>query len=133
MKYASSDYAANMSGSSYVRQFLNKEKRKPKEKAESDQDVNMNCSADHGCSAFDSGGGVSNAGSSSYKEGSTSSGTGGEKNEVLTKKQAEKRAKEFEKNRQKAPAMKNLTKNQKEALEETRPSRAVMYKENKKK
>lgn len=104
MKYASSDYKDNAYGMSGVRQYL-RDKKKPKE--EKDQEVNMNCSADHGCAAYDSGGGGSNAGSSSYKGGGSSSGgsgTGGEANKVLTKKQADKRAKEFEENRKKAAA-----------------------------
>lgn len=81
-----------------------------------DQGQDMSCS-EHGCAAYDSGGGGSNTGTVSYKGGGSSGGssTGGERNKVLTKKQAEKRDTKFEKARAKAPAMKNLTKKQKEA------------------
>lgn len=93
---ASKDYMDNMFGASYVSQFLKKKKKK-EEKGEG-----MSCS-EHGCAAYDSGGGQSNTGASSYKM-KNSSGSGGEKNVVLTKKQADKRAKEMEEFRAKEKA-----------------------------
>ena len=95
MDSASKDYRDNMYGASYVSQFLKKKKKKD----EKDQEVSMSCS-EHGCAAYDSGGGGSNTGLSSYAS-KTSSGSKGESNKVLTKKQAEKRAEEMEKFRQK--------------------------------
>ena len=90
---ASKDYSDNMFGASYVSQFLKKKKKK-------DQEVSMSCS-EHGCAAYESGGGGSDAGSSRYKQ-KDSSGPKGEKSKVLSKKEADKRAKEFEENRTKA-------------------------------
>ena len=105
---ASKQYTANMFGMS------NGGPKRPKKGKDQGQD--MSCS-EHGCAAYDSGGGGSDVGKVSYKGGGASGGsaTTGEKNKVLTKKQADKRANKFEKARQKAPAMKNLTKKQKEA------------------
>ena len=106
---ASKDYRDNMYGASYVSQFLKKKKKKE------EKEEGMSCS-EHGCAAYNSGGGGSDAGTVSYKEGgSGNSGSKGAANVVLTKKQADKRAEEFEKNRKKAPAMKTMTKNQQKA------------------
>ena len=58
----------------------------------------MSCSHE-GCAAYQSGGGESDAGSKSYSV-KTSSGSKGEANKVLTKKQAEKRADKMEKFRE---------------------------------
>ena len=87
----------------------------------------MSCS-EHGCSAYDSGGGGSNAGTASYKGGSSNprSGSKGEANKVMSKKQADKRAVKFEKARAKAPAMNTMTKKQKQSQNEMRPSRQDM-------
>jgi|688.fasta_scaffold362236_1 hypothetical protein len=92
---ASRQYAANQFGMS------NGDPKKKKK----DQEVSMSCS-DKGCSAYDSGGGGSNAGTASYKGGSSNprSGSKGEANKVLSKKQADKRADQFAKNRAKAAA-----------------------------
>lgn len=116
---ASRQYAANNFGMSNVGP------KRPKKNKDQGQD--MSCS-EHGCAAYNSGGGGSDAGTVSYKGGSASagSGTGGEANKVLTKKQADKRAVKFEKARAKAPAMKNMTKKQKESQNEMRPSRQDM-------
>jgi hypothetical protein len=109
---ASKDYRDNMYGASYVSQFLKKKKEKAaKEEVSCGRDDAKPCGEERG--EVRAGGDV--------KEGNTSSSTGGEKNVVLTKKQADKRAKEFEENRKKAPAMKNLTKNQREELEKMGP------------
>lgn len=115
---ASRQYAMNNFGMS------NGGPKRPKKGKSGDQEVSMNCSKD-GCSAYDSGGGGSNVGTASYKGGSSSGGsaTTGEKNVVLSKRQAERRAVKFEKARAKAPAMRNMTKKQKEAASEMRPSR----------
>lgn len=109
---ASKDYADNMFGSSYVSQFL----KKRKEKAAKEE---VSCGRDDAKPCGDERGEVRAGGD--VPEGKTSSSTGGEKNEVMTKKQADKRAKEFEENRKKAPAMKNLTKKQKEEMERMGP------------
>jgi hypothetical protein len=116
---ASRQYAANNFGMSNVGP------KRPKKNKDQGQD--MSCS-EHGCAAYDSGGGGSNVGTASYKGGSSSGGsaTTGEKNVVLTKRQAEKRAVKFEKARAKAPAMKNMTKKQKQSASEMRPSRQDM-------
>lgn len=116
---ASRQYAANQFGMS------NGGPKRPKKGKDQGQD--MSCS-EHGCAAYDSGGGGSGVGTVSYKGGSASGGsaTTGEKNKVLTKRQAEKRAVKFEKARAKAPAMKNMTKKQKQAQSEMRPSRQDM-------
>ena len=112
---SSQDYKDNMYGMSMVSQFLKKKKRKE------EKEEGMSCS-EHGCAAYNSGGGGSDAGQTSYKEGgSGSSGAKGAANVVLTKKQADKRAEEFEKNRKKAPAMNTLTKNQQKELNKMGP------------
>lgn len=115
---ASRQYMANQFGMS------NGGPKRPKKGKGGDQEVSMSCSKD-GCSAYDSGGGGSNVGTASYKGGGSSGGsaTTGEKNVVLSKRQAEKRAVKFEKARAKAPAMKNMTKKQKQSASEMRPSR----------
>lgn len=92
---ASKDYMDNMFGASYVSQYLKKKKKK-------EQEVSTSCSHE-GCAAYQSGGGESDAGASSYKVKNVS-GSGGEKNVVLTKKQADKRAKEMEEFRAKEKA-----------------------------
>jgi hypothetical protein len=83
--------------------------------------VHEECS-EHGCSAYDSGGGGSDVGSKSYTV-KTSSSTSGEKNKVMSKRQADRRAVKFEKARAKAPAMKTMTKKQTQTANEMRPSR----------
>lgn len=100
---ASKQYAANQFGMS------NGGPKRDKKGKSGDQEVSMNCSED-GCSAYDSGGGGSNAGTASYKGGSSSprSGSKGEKNKVLSKRQAEKRAVKFEKARAKAAQPKKM-------------------------
>ena len=75
--------------------------------------VHEECSKD-GCNAYATGGGASDVGSRSYTV-KTSSSTGGEKNKVMTKKGAAKWGSRIGKVKQNAPAMKNLTKKQKEA------------------
>jgi hypothetical protein len=112
---ASRQYAANQFGMS------NGGPKRPKKNKSGEQEVSMSCSKD-GCSAYDSGGGGSDVGSKSYTV-KTSSSTSGEKNKVMSKRQADRRAVKFEKARAKAPAMKNMTKKQKEAASEMRPSR----------
>lgn len=94
---SSRQYMANMFGMS------NGDPKKKK-----DQEVSMSCS-DKGCAAYDSGGGGSNAGTSSYKGGSSNprSGSKGEANKVMSKKQASKRADQFAKNRAKAATNKS--------------------------
>lgn len=96
----------------------------PKKKKKDQEGEGMSCS-EHGCSAYNAGGGKSNTGSSKYNV-KTSSGSKGESNKVLSKKQAEKRTVKFEKARAKAPAMKNMTKKQKQSQNEMRPSRQDM-------
>lgn len=95
---ASKDYMDNMFGASYVSQYLKKKKKKE----EKEQEVSMSCSHE-GCAAYQSGGGESDAGASSYKM-KNNSGSKGEKNVVLTKKQSDKRAKEMEEFRAKEKA-----------------------------
>lgn len=95
MKYASQDYAENMFGSSYVSQFLKKRKKKDAEAAET-----VTCTRDEGGHACGEERGEVRAGGD-VKEGKTSSGSKGERNVVLTEKQAVKRAKEFEEFREK--------------------------------
>jgi hypothetical protein len=109
---ASRQYTANQFG-------MSSGPKRPKKNKDQGQD--MSCS-EHGCSAYDSGGGGSDVGSKSYTV-KTSSSTSGEKNKVMSKRQADRRAVKFEKARAKAPAMKNMTKKQKEAASEMRPSR----------
>lgn len=94
MKYASQDYAENMFGSSYVSQFLKKKKKKDAEAAET-----VTCTRDEGGHACGEERGEVRAGGD-VKEGKTSSGSKGERNVVLSEKQAAKRAKEFEKFRE---------------------------------
>jgi hypothetical protein len=115
---ASRQYMANQFGMS------NGGPKRPKKGKSGEQEVSMNCSKD-GCSAYDSGGGGSDVGSKSYTV-KTSSSTGGEKNKVLNKRQMARREDQFAKARAKAPAMKNMTKKQKEAANEMRPSRQDM-------
>jgi hypothetical protein len=100
---ASRQYMANQFGMS------NGGPKRPKKGKSGDQEVSMSCS-EHGCSAYDSGGGGSNAGTASYKGGSSNprSGSTGEKNKVLSKKQADKRAVKFAENRAKAAQPKKM-------------------------
>jgi hypothetical protein len=93
MDSASKDYRDNMYGASYVSQFLRKKKKGEASKDE----VTCGREGDTSCSA---GRGEDRQGGD-IKEGKTSSGSKGEANKVLTKKQAEKRAEEMEKFRQK--------------------------------
>lgn len=103
-----------MFGASYVSQFLKKKKRgESKDEVSCGREDAKPCGEERG--EVRAGGDV--------KEGKTSSATTGEKNKVLDAKEAAKRKKEFEENRKKAPAMKNMTKKQKEAASEMRPSR----------
>jgi hypothetical protein len=90
---ASRQYAANQFG------MTNGD---PKKKKKDQEGEGMSCS-EHGCSAYNAGGGKSNTGSSKYNV-KTSSGSKGESNKVLSKKQADKRAEQFAKNRAKAAA-----------------------------
>lgn len=103
---ASQDYRDNMFGASYVSQFLKKKKKK---------DDEVTCGREDAKPCGEGRGEVRAGGD--VEEGKTSSATTGEKNKVLTAKQAAKRKEEFEENRKKAPAMKNLTKNQQKSLE----------------
>jgi len=114
---SSKDYMDNMFGASYVSQFLKRKKEKEaKEKASKEE---VDCGRDDAKPCGEGRGEVRAGGD--VKEGKTSSATTGEKNEVMSLKQKEKRAKEFEENRKKAPAMKNLTKKQKEEMERMGP------------
>lgn len=90
---ASRQYTANMFGMS------NGDPKKKKK----EQEVSMECSKD-GCSAYNAGGGKSNTGTTRSSAVKTSSGSKGEANKVLSKKQADKRAEQFAKNRAKAAA-----------------------------
>jgi hypothetical protein len=117
---ASRQYTANMFGMSNG--DPKKGKKGGKESAETVTCTRDSSGGGHACGEER---GEVRAGGS-VKQGKTSSSTGGEKNVVLTKKQADKRANKFEKARAKAPAMKNLTKKQKEAQSEMRPSRQDM-------
>jgi len=113
---ASKDYMDNMFGASYVSQFLKRKKEKEaKEKASKEE---VDCGRDD---AKPCGEGRGEVNQGKIGEVKTSSATTGEKNEVMSLKQKEKRAKEFEENRKKAPAMKNLTKKQKEEMERMGP------------
>lgn len=76
------------------------------------------------CGAYAGGGPSRSTGKSVAVK--TSSSSEGEANKVLSKKQADKQAVKFEKARAKAPAMKNMTKKQKQAQSEMRPSRQDM-------
>jgi hypothetical protein len=91
---ASKDYMENMFGASYVSQFLKKKKKKDAEAAET-----VTCTRDGGHACGEERGEVRAGGD--IKEGKKSSASKGEKNVVLTQKQAEKRAKKFEEFRQK--------------------------------
>ena len=91
---ASKDYMENMFGASYVSQFLKKRKKKgegSKDEVTCGRDDDKACGAERG--EVRQGGDI--------KEGKTSSGSKGEKNVVLTEKQAAKRKKEFEEFREK--------------------------------
>lgn len=94
MKYASQDYAENMFGSSYVSQFLKKKKKKDKEAAET-----VTCSRDGGHACGEERGEVRAGGD--VKEGKKSSGSKGEKNVVLTPREAARRAEYMENFREK--------------------------------
>jgi hypothetical protein len=118
---ASQDYRDNMFGASYVSQFLKKKKKKDAEAAET-----VTCTRDGGHACGEERGEVRAGGD--VKEGKTSSATGGEKNKVLTPKQAAKRKEEMEEKRKKAPAMRNLTKNQREELEKMGPPKPMYTK-----
>ena len=83
-----------MNGVSYVNQFLKKRKKK----GEGSKDE-VTCGRDDDKACGEERGEVRQGGE--IKEGKTSSGSKGEKNVVLTQKQAEKRAKKFEEFRQK--------------------------------
>jgi len=118
---ASKQYTANMFGKSsgdpgkrQARQDR-RDARQASRSGKSDDNVEV-CTAktakEGKCGAY-AGGGPSTG--TVQKAKNTKPSSGGEKNVVLTKKQADKRANKFEKARQKAPAMKNLTKKQKEA------------------
>jgi len=94
MLYASEEYMDNMNGISYVSQFLKKRKKK----GEGSKDE-VTCGRDGDKACGEERGEVRQGGD--VKEGKTSSGSSGEKNEVLTQKQAAKRKKEFEEFREK--------------------------------
>ena len=102
MKYASQDYKANAYGASYVRQYLEKGKRGKNGDGKSEDAVEVGCEKGKECAATAGGDGPSRQ--SGEGSGSTvaKKSSGGEKNKVMTKKQAEDRAKDFEKNRSKA-------------------------------
>jgi hypothetical protein len=109
---ASKDYRDNMYGASYVSQFLKKRKEKAaKEEVSCGRDDAKPCGEERG--EVRAGGSV--------KEGKTSSSTGGEKNKVMTKKEAAKWQEEIGKVKKNAAPMKNLTKNQREELEKMGP------------
>jgi len=100
MKYASQDYAENMFGSSYVSQFLKKKKEKEKkEKKDKEAAETVTCTRDDGHACGEERGEVRAGGD--VKEGKKSSGSKGEKNEVLTLKEAARRAEYMENFREK--------------------------------
>jgi len=115
---ASRQYTANQFG-------MSSGPKRPKKNKNKDQGQDMSCS-EHGCAAFDSGGGGSNAGSKGYvsKTSSSTSSRGG-KNVVLKPGsfKAKRHARKLAKVRENAPAMNNLTRKQKEDQNEMRPSR----------
>jgi len=94
MRYASEEYMDNMNGVSYVSQFLKKRKKK----GEGSKDE-VTCGRDDDKACGEERGEVRQGGD--VKEGKTSSSSKGEKNVVLTQKQAAKRKKEFEEFREK--------------------------------
>lgn len=102
MKYASQDYKANAYGASYVRQYLEKGKRDKDKAADNPENVEVGCEKGKKCPATDGGDGPSRQ--SNEGSGSTvaKKGAGGKKNEVMNKKQAAERAKEFEEMRRQA-------------------------------
>lgn len=122
MKYASQDYKANAYGASYVRQFLEKGKRDKDKAANNPDNVEVGCEKGKPCAATDGGDGPTRQ--SNEGSGSTGGNKGakGEKNEVMSKKDAEKWGNKLKKDRQNAPKMNKLTKNQQKALL-NRPSR----------
>lgn len=99
--YASQDYKDNAYGMSGVSQFLKGKRRKDKA-AENPDNVKVGCEKDGECSATDGGDGPSRQ--SNEGSGSTGGNRGarGKKNEVMSKEDAEERAKDFDKKRSKA-------------------------------
>ena len=91
---ASKDYMDNMFGASQISQFLKKKKKKDKESAET-----VTCSRDGGHACGEERGEVRAGGD--VKEGKTSSSSKGEKNKVLTPKEAARRAEYMENFREK--------------------------------
>jgi len=106
---ASKDYRDNMFGASYVSQFLKKKKK----------DDEVTCGRDDAKPCGEGRGEVRAGGD--VKEGKTSSATTDKKNEVLDPKEAKKWGKKIGQVKENAPAMKNLTKKQREELEKMGP------------
>lgn len=94
MTDASQDYRDNMYGMSGVQQFLKRKKKK-----ENDDAVKMECGKEGGEQCGATLGGGESKELPKKKSGPSAEG---EKNEVLSKKEAENRAKEFERKRSKA-------------------------------
>ena len=91
-----------MSSRQYMANMFGMSNGDPKKKKK-DQEVSMECSKD-GCSAYNAGGGKSNTGMSKSVAVKKPSSSKGEANKVLSKKQADKRADQFAKNRAKSAA-----------------------------
>ena len=102
MKYASQDYKANAYGASYVRQFLEKGKRDKDKAADNKENVEVGCEKGKPCAATDGGDGPSRQ--SNEGSGSTvaKKSAGGEKNKVMSKKEAAKWGKHLEEMRKEA-------------------------------
>lgn len=99
--YASQDYRDNAYGMSGVSQFL-KGKRRKDEASKNPDNVEVGCEKGKECAATAGGDGPTRQSGEGSGSTGRNKGAKGEKNEVMTKKQADERAKDFEKKRSKA-------------------------------
>jgi hypothetical protein len=102
MKYASQDYKDNAYGMSYASQFLKKGKRGKDGSADNPDNVKVGCEKGKPCPAYEGAGGASNQSNKGSGSTGKNKGASGEKNEVMSVKQKEKREKEFAENKAKA-------------------------------
>jgi hypothetical protein len=105
MDYASQDYRDNAYGMSGVRQFLKKGKRdkdsKGKDKsADNPDNVSVGCEKGKPCPAYEGAGGASNQSNKGSGSTGKNKGAEGEKNEVMSPKEAKKWGKNLEKQRE---------------------------------
>jgi hypothetical protein len=122
MTDASRDYRDNMYGMSSVSQFLKRKKKK-------DDAVKVECGKADGEECGSTLGGNETVRKAPKKKRGMDSE--GEKNEVMTKKEADDRAVDFEKNRQEAVPMVNKTRKQLEEEDEQAKADYKKYGRNK--